>query len=341
VGLILPVDPASGILSPGLQQTRNPRYFAVPQGLVGYWALDPDTLDFTNNLVLDLSGNDLTATRNGTPPLANAQVGTGLSFGTTGNYLSVPTNAVIPTGNSARSVSFWFFQRTRVNNVNSAVLDILNGGSGQGFVVQVAQLSATVNLFTDGVNAGNNVNIGIGPPLNQWHHIVFTYGIEAGGISTWRYFLNGTQVSTGAFGTAINTNASGINIGRRSSGATGYMDAILDEVRLYNRAIEPSEVISLYQAGLMGQRAAGSLPELEMPLLSPPVRGGKSGRIRAALLGAKSAGLNRPRNFSRRSNARKRKNKSASGSLPRRPRRRLKPPLPPRHAEPPNSGQKR
>jgi len=65
------------------------------------------------------------------------------------------------------------------------------------------------------------------------------------GISTWTYYLDGVQMSTGTFGTAINTNIANVKIGARTG--SGYINGAIDDVRIYNRALSSDEVQMLYR----------------------------------------------------------------------------------------------
>ena len=81
--------------------------------------------------------------------------------------------------------------------------------------------------------------LGTGPlPLNTWSHLAVTYG---GG--SMRLFVNGAQVATVALTGSIRTTASPLRIGGNSVWGE-YFAGRIDEVRIYNRALTPAEVLA-------------------------------------------------------------------------------------------------
>jgi hypothetical protein len=225
------------------------------RGLVGQWAFD----EGRGSQAGDSSQSRNTGTLSGTtlPTWTNGKRGKALSFDGSTSYVSVSSTSTLPTGQGARTVSAWVYQRSRTLETASAIVDILNGGSGQSFTFTLALISATncinagaspnIFLFTDSVNSNNNICITGSqiPSLNAWHHIILTFD----GGTAFTYYLDGVSSLSGNFGTTINTHTSGVNIGRRSSAVTGYTDAILDDVRIFNRALSASEAYALYKNG--------------------------------------------------------------------------------------------
>jgi hypothetical protein len=74
-------------------------------------------------------------------------------------------------------------------------------------------------------------------PLNTWYHATATYDG-----SRMRLYLNGAEVGfvakTGTV--AANTNVP-VNLGRNPDGSN-YMHGVLDDVRIYSRALTPAEI---------------------------------------------------------------------------------------------------
>jgi hypothetical protein len=73
-------------------------------------------------------------------------------------------------------------------------------------------------------------------PLNTWSHLAATYD----GVSL-RLFLNGTQVATRAVSGAVSVSASPLRIGGNSVWSE-YFAGLIDEVRIYNRALAAAEI---------------------------------------------------------------------------------------------------
>jgi hypothetical protein len=73
--------------------------------------------------------------------------------------------------------------------------------------------------------------------LNTWTHIASTYDG-----TTLRFFINGTQVSSvGVTGNMV-TTTNMLRIGGSPALGTQYFAGLIDEVRIYNRALSPTEI---------------------------------------------------------------------------------------------------
>ena len=91
----------------------------------------------------------------------------------------------------------------------------------------------------------------VGPNNLPWQHVAGVYNINA---QTLQIYLNGVlnnSVSSVALASLGNVNTHVVSIGARESSATsGYnlalANAVLDEVRMYNRALTASDVYELY-----------------------------------------------------------------------------------------------
>ena len=74
---------------------------------------------------------------------------------------------------------------------------------------------------------------------NNWHHLCATYNG-----TTWNLYLDGTNDGSGSPST--NTSLSFANI---SYTTTERWKGVIDEVRIYNRALSADEVEQLYNLG--------------------------------------------------------------------------------------------
>lgn len=85
------------------------------------------------------------------------------------------------------------------------------------------------------------------PTLNNWVHAVGTVD-ENGNL---RCYANGVLRDEGSSPGNYNTNAD-VGIGARAGDRNSPFDGKIDDVRIYNRALSPSEVQQLYQWGTKG-----------------------------------------------------------------------------------------
>lgn len=76
----------------------------------------------------------------------------------------------------------------------------------------------------------------------QWYHVVGVYDNTA-----MKIYLNGSLVNSGTFDlTAIPSNSVATTIGMQNGGSGSYFDGMLDDVRVYSRALSAAEVLQLY-----------------------------------------------------------------------------------------------
>jgi hypothetical protein len=89
-----------------------------------------------------------------------------------------------------------------------------------------------------------------------WHHIVYTYnGSGAGVTSNFSVYIDAAiPASSGTTTPSARPNLT--SLGNNGTGGA-YFQGGLDDFRIYNRALDPWEIIQLYYAGLAGRRDAG------------------------------------------------------------------------------------
>jgi gliding motility-associated-like protein len=236
-------------------QAQIPSY--VPKnGLVGWWP-------FTGN-AKDSSGNGNHGTVNGAI-LTNDRFGKSnraYSFNGTNNYIEAVCNS-LPLGNSSRTFSAWIYlvPKSGYNDWYS----FLSYGTGLG----IANPGKLNDIFIG--KAGSNLlyyaNNEYGTTSNttkdyslSWHHMVVTY---SGKLSDIKLYIDGVQYATTSFNyqsiTNINTTLSNLFFGRTSeyySGASQYyfFNGKIDDIGIWNRALDPCEIASLYQAKVVSPK---------------------------------------------------------------------------------------
>jgi len=80
--------------------------------------------------------------------------------------------------------------------------------------------------------------------LNQWQHVVVTYdGSNA------RFFVNGVAKGAPVLTDVPSNTIHLFAIGNRATALNRGFDGLIDDVRIYSRALNQSEILSLYQSG--------------------------------------------------------------------------------------------
>src|SRR5207253_3991625 len=110
--------------------------------------------------------------------------------------------------------------------------------SGESYALYAADGSAgggrpvaTIRRTTDVAAMGTSAL-----PLNTWTHVAATYDG-----ATLRIFVNGAQTGATAVTGSIVTSASPLRIGGNAPFGD-YFGGLIDEVRIYNRALTASEI---------------------------------------------------------------------------------------------------
>lgn len=271
-GIILPFDDAAGIIAPGGPQTRNPRYFAVPDRLIGYWPFDADCA-ISSTLSADLSGFGRNATLIGSPPLAEGRVGYGLSCNGTSQAASA---AIDLSGTNVVTLCFWLNQTTFANADRLAFLHTADFNANAGaFVVNTSSSDFgggnTMEFGAHGVGLTFNLYGVVQPSAGAWHHYALVISTVQGAQVA---YIDGVSKSLSTLLQSGDSSplANSTLYMMSKAGASQWNSGILDNVKLYPRKLDPWEVLQDYQAGLAGRRDAGAwLPgECEMPMLLAP-----------------------------------------------------------------------
>jgi len=223
----------------------------LTNGLVGHWTFDGADTNWTTNTVVDRSGNGNTGTMTNmstsTSP-AKGKIGQALKFDGVNDYVNVgdPANGSLDFGTNSFSYGMWVYVD---NNRGSYDMPWNKGGSNAGdpgYDFEFGSSTWTINI-ADGISVKSSSSFGNGV-LKQW---VYVMAVVDRGNNRLHAYKNGVLVSgagvdlTGFGSVSGSTSA---NIGRRYDGSYPF-NGLIDEVRIYNRALSASEVKALYNMG--------------------------------------------------------------------------------------------
>lgn len=219
--------------------SRNNR---LTDGLVGLWSFDGK--DMSNNTAFDRSpsgGNDGTLT-NG-PVRTIGKIGQALDFDGVDDLVSV-ADADILSPSSEITVSAWikrnsltgrqFFVSKGQASSNAATEYWLEIASDNGLIFQLADASS--HKLTGATSITDTTT---------WHHVVGTWDG-----TTQKLYVDGVQDAvTVTWSGSINNTTYELALGNRSSARDIEFNGVLDEVRIYNRALSADEISQLYNMG--------------------------------------------------------------------------------------------
>lgn len=223
----------------------------TPAALVSYWAMDEFSWSGASGEVLDSSGNGNNGTAqngadtDGVTPAIAGDPGTCRygEFDGTDDYIQVP--GISNTLNATASLAFWIRTSQAGNNTVWEAPGVagveLNAGTDDIFW---GWLDASGRI---GVSVGNNNTTRSNASINNgaWRHVVLTRDHQAG---TYKIYVDGALDASGSIATGvIGTGYDGLGRIRDTGGAHNYLEANLDEVRIYSGILSDAQVTDVMQ----------------------------------------------------------------------------------------------
>lgn len=229
----------------GYVNSSNPSSTGLEDGLVGYWRLDttdsgvPDYSGFGNNGALKNGGNK----------------GDSGVFGTNSYNFNNDDDAMVEIPNSSSldlsddnevTLSVWMNVKGTSGGNWAHFFGKSDGGSSDDYGL----IHNDYNNLEFRVGAGNAIDSSNGIEVsssNGWTHVVGTFD---GSTDTARLYVNGTEEAENTGVTQdITDNDAPFGIGRSPTSTNRYLNGLIDEGRVYNRALSTSEVKDLYFNG--------------------------------------------------------------------------------------------
>ena len=213
---------------------------------IAHWKLD----DAAGPTAIDSIGGHDGSLMNG-PAWTTGQIDGALDFDGVDDYVDAGTFDVSGTG---LTMMGWFNAETIPTSDGRIVskadgtndfntwwqLGTTDSGSNRYLRMRI-KAGGTTTTFAD-----SSVNLSTG----QWYFAVATYDNITGAM---KLYLDGTEIASGshAVGGALDSDASiPVAIGANGT-AERFFDGVLDDVRVYNYALSDSEILDLYDAGIV------------------------------------------------------------------------------------------
>ena len=219
---------------------------AVPTGLVAAYSFD----DATGTTVADLSGNTNTGSISGATWTTGGRFGSALSFNGTSSRVTVPDSASLDLTN-ALTLEAW----VRPSVTPTSWRAVMHKDVDRYYLFASGTQNRPVVGGTFGTT-NQNVTAPTALSVGTWAHLAATYDR-----TTIRLYVNGVQVATGPQTAAVSTSNAVLTIGADFYGE--QFAGLIDEVRVYNRALTAAEIQSDMNTAVaprlvIGQPLAGS-----------------------------------------------------------------------------------
>jgi hypothetical protein len=223
----------------------------IEPNLVGYWRLDGDATDSAG----DNDGTIYGAT------WASGQVAGALELDGVGDYVQVPSDDPLEIS-GALTIGLWMKPGSDIPPTLGYYMSLVSkhqgGGGGLGYTLQFdngsggnrGALRFVVGTGTSHIRVGNKDSWA----ANTWYHVGISYEptAVAGNL---KFFVDGQVDATADMNVAIGTHGDPLYIGAES-GTWQYFDGVIDEVVIWDRALEPNEIEEVYQSGIAGRGLA-------------------------------------------------------------------------------------
>ena len=193
---------------------------------------------FDEGTTLDDAGNGFDGTNLGAQPFAEGRFGAAMSFADEA-YIELAQGELLPAGNTPRTLMAW----TRLDDVNSFGNFVISYGQsniyGAGRYNQISAAFAAAHVGTNALSQVVRYRT-FSQTQGEWVHLAMTYDGAVG-----RLFIDGREIDAVAGDWSIEPGAVAaigrlINTGR-------YWKGDLDEVRVYNQALDPEQIDRVFR----------------------------------------------------------------------------------------------
>lgn len=205
--------------------------------LLAHWKLD----DASGTTAADSSGNGLDGTLGGDPQWASGKIGGALDLDGTGDYVDcgdILNGLALPF-----TFASWVY---RNDEVDTSVVSSDDASSNYvGFWVHITAAGNTSMNYGSGAGTGPGARRTKASPngvvaAGEWVHLAYVVR----GPTDMDIYVNGSDVggSYSGTGSGFATSSDPFYLGRRG---TQYFNALLDDVRVYNKSLTQEEILAL------------------------------------------------------------------------------------------------
>ena len=214
-----------------------------PETLVGVWLFD----EGNGKVAEDSSGNGLEGALKGNPKWVDGQFGKALEFDGVGAYVEVTAHA---NPQEAITVSAWAKSNTATWNQNGWIVEKRNA-----FIIHPNQnvknvAWAVCNGGCWNKPGGWNDKSFAPADITQWHMYTMTFDSATG---EWFIYVDGEVASEMVINkTPLDADNGPVFIGNDTCCAGRFGNGVVDDVAIFNTALEEADIKALMNDGLAG-----------------------------------------------------------------------------------------
>ncbi len=215
--------------------------------LVAYWPLN----ESGGTMATDFAGDNLGTLENG--PIfqsTGGQIGGAVEFDGSDDVIQVANSAALEDF-AELTLSAWIYPTAGGQSAGSRIISKSNGVISDDYHLRISSSDRVwMRLTTDMGEVGLSGTTILSP--NNWYHIAGTWDG-----SFMRLYVDGAedQTPTAQSGT-INKSGTPLTLGAHNDSPTDRrFTGLIDDARIYSRALTADEIDEIYQAGLLGLAA--------------------------------------------------------------------------------------
>ncbi|MFH1717834.1 MAG: sugar-binding protein [Planctomycetota bacterium] len=205
---------------------------APPAGPIVHYKLD----DGEGVIAVD-SADGLDGILMGDPQWSAGVFDGALDFDGDGDYVDCGTSDALNNLSDAMTVSAW----VSIRSVSTTWMGIVMKGETAWRLGVNGDTTGIHWGFTGGARGWQAANSVTELPLNEWHHIAGTYDRSVGGT----VYVDGVAETVNPDPDGVATNEMPLLLGENPEALGRFFDGILDDVRIYNRALSADELSGL------------------------------------------------------------------------------------------------
>jgi hypothetical protein len=177
----------------------------------------------------------------GCPTWVDGKIGKALSFDGVNDYVRISESPSLKI-TRAITIEAWVYP-TKVADLWQQIVGKRDANNIGGYLLQLTASNRFIFYIYSG--GWRWIYATTLPANNTWFHVLGTFDG-----SSLKIYVNGNLEGTIPFSGTINDVTSDVSIGNSYAGSSEYFNGIVDEVRIYNRALSEEEIKELYYNGL-------------------------------------------------------------------------------------------
>jgi hypothetical protein len=210
--------------------------------LVGHWKLD----DGSGTIAVDSSGNGNDGTLQGDPQWVTGQIDGALEFDGNGDYVDCGNDSIFDITEEI-TLTVW----VNANDLNNGEHNCWLGKGDNTYAIKHQSGNNLEFFIYDGTWHSTNYTTNIESLNGEWHHMAGTYDGNA-----LKFYLDGVLSVTTTYASSIGTATHNVTLGENSQQTGRYFDGMLDDARIYRRALTQEEIMDV----LLGVSIAATKP---------------------------------------------------------------------------------